>query len=144
MFTNPDVDDFKAYFFRDFPYTADGDYTGVTDADIQKGLDNAGMMINPGIISTQAKYTLLYLLLSAHLMVMELKTSSQGVAGSYSFLDSGKAAGSVSESIAIPQRILDNPELSMLCRTGYGAEYLFYLLPLLSGQIFTVHGMTKP
>ncbi len=30
-FVKPDVDDFKDYFFRDFPYTDDDDLTGVTD-----------------------------------------------------------------------------------------------------------------
>jgi hypothetical protein len=83
------------------------------------------------------------LLLSAHYMVMALRSSSQGMFGQYAFLLGSKGAGSVSEGQSIPQEILDNPTYSMLCKTTYGAKYLFNLLPVLKGASFTVCGGTS-
>lgn len=152
-FDKPNVPDFKAYFVRDFPYAPEdagsqgGDNRGldyVLDADINKALNRVELMLNEAIISTQAFYTECYLLLAAHNMVMSLRNSSQGVASQPEWLRVGKAAGAVSESQQIPQRILDNPQLAMLQRTGYGQEYLELIVPLLTGQIFWVPGRTLP
>lgn len=142
-FNNPTTDEFKAYFFRDFPYGSDIN-TSVTDQDIMNALSDADVNINQGLFMGQAAYTTAFLLLSAHYMVLSLRASSQGIAGQYNFLQGSKGVGSVSESFNIPQRILDNPEFSMLCKTNYGAKYLGFILPLLSGQIFTVCGGTQP
>jgi hypothetical protein len=85
-----------------------------------------------------------FLYLSAHYLVTDLKNSSQGVASQYDWLTTNKAAGSVSQGSSIPQRILDNPELAMLSKTGYGAKYLSLILPQLCGNIFTICGRTLP
>lgn len=137
---NPIVQDFKAYFTRDFPYGTTSDT--VNDLDIQKAIDECAIMINEDLFTSQDSYTLGFLNLSAHYMVTNLRNSSQGVMGQFSWLQSSKSVGSVSEAISIPQRILDNPELSMLAKTNYGAKFLFMILPQLTGQIFTVHGRT--
>lgn len=140
MFTNPTIADFKAYFNRDFPYGSTIDT--VMDDDITKALSEVLFNFNTSLFSTQSNYTLAYLLLAAHYLVTNLRNSSQGVAGQYSFLQSSRGVGSVSEGLSIPQRILDSPELAMLCKTNYGAKYVMLLLPQLSGQIFTVCGRT--
>jgi hypothetical protein len=144
-FIRPSVDDFKSFFVRDFPYGDDGDgLEFVLGADINKALLMTAAMLNEGLATDQDNFTLLYLLLSAHNMVISLRASSQGVASQPGWLQTGKSVGSVSESFAIPQRILDNPELALLTRTGYGQEYLGLILPLLSGQMFWVPGRTLP
>lgn len=152
-FVRPNVDQFKAYFVRDFPYGAQdggdqgGDNMGldfVLDQDINKALNRTFLMLNESLCSTQEFYDEVYLLLSAHNMVMNLRNASQGVASQPEWLRTGKAAGSVSESQQIPQRISDNPELAMLQRTGYGQEYLELILPLLTGAMFWVPGRTLP
>lgn len=140
MYTNPTVADFKGYFTRDFPYGATPDT--VQDADIQRGIDETALVINPALMGTQAFYTTCFLYLAAHMMVLNLRASSQGIAGNYDWLINSKGVGNVSEGISIPQRILDNPELAMLAKTPYGAKYLNLILPYLSGQVFTVHGRT--
>lgn len=99
---------------------------------------------NPGFFADQGSYTLGYLLLSAHYLVLNVRQSSQGLSGQFNFTQSGKGAGSVNEAFAIPQRILDNPEFAMLAKTNYGAQYLMLLLPQLSGQMFNVYGTTLP
>lgn len=142
MYTDPSVADFKAKFARDFPYGTNPDT--VNDSDITSALNDTTYMINPALFENQGIYTLGFLLLAAHFMVMNLRASSQGLVGSFEFIDASKSVGSVSESQSIPQRILDNPEFSMLAKTNYGAKYLFLILPLLSGQMFIVRGGTQP
>ena len=139
-YTLPTVAEFKTYFFRDFPY-GQGLNT-VIDQDIENAFSRASANINEGIFDTQSDFTLGYLLLSAHQLVTALRASSQGVQGAYNFLDASKSVGSVNESFAIPQRILDNPNFSMLAKTTYGAMYLEMVLPRIIGQIFPVEGGT--
>lgn len=142
-YLNPSVDDFKTYYYRDFPYGTDPE-TSVLDQDIAKSYGQVNFAINPGLFSNQENYTLGYLLLAAHWLVIDLRMASQGIAGKYSWLTTSKSVGSVSESFQIPQRILDNPELAQLSQTNYGAKYLQLLLPNLTGQMFNVFGRTLP
>lgn len=142
MFVNPSVSDFKSYFVRDFPYGATLDT--ITDTDITNAMQEAGILFNPGLWENQQTYTIGYLLLSAHFLVTNIRGSSQGLSGQFSWIQSSKAVGSVSESYSIPDRILANPEFAMLSKTTYGARYLFLILPLLSGQIFAIAGATHP
>lgn len=141
-FKKPSVDDFKEYFFRDFPYTADGDLTGVTDQDICKAQGEANINFNESLFSDQKTFSICFNYLTAHYLVTDLQNSSQGISGQYTWLESSRSVGSVSVSSSIPQRILDNPEFSMLSKTTYGAKFLALVLPLLSGQLFTVAGRT--
>lgn len=138
-YTNPSVPDFKAYFFRDFPYGSDVN-ENVLDADIANAMQMTNININQGLFAEQSDYNVGYLLLTAHYLVMNLRQSSQGLNGQFSFLEQSKGVGSVNSSFAIPQRILDNPNWSMLTKTNYGAQYIQILLPALTGQMYTVPG----
>lgn len=141
-FTNPTIADFKSHFFRDFPYgTA---MNSVQDADITKAISEANFNFNPGLFDTQENYSLGFLYLTAHYLVMDLRASAQGIQGNYPWLSQSKSVGSVSESSAIPERILANPILAMLSKTYYGAKYLSLVLPKLVGNIGIVGGATQP
>lgn len=141
-YVNPDEDDFKEYFVRDFPYgSAD---TQVMDSDITRALGVAAFNFNSALYSSQTEYTLGFLLLTAHYLVTNLRNSSQGIAGNYSFLEASKSVGPIAQSFSIPQRVLDDPQLAMLAKTTYGAEFLQLILPRLIGQIFSVCGGTNP
>lgn len=142
-FENPSVADFKTYFNRDFPYGTDI-ATSVTDEDIARAFQETNVNFNQDLWGDQGSYNVGYLLLSAHMLVMNLRSSSQGLSGQFGWLQSGKSVGSVSESFSIPQRILDNPEFAILSKTTYGARYLALLLPQLAGQVYTVCGSTRP
>lgn len=142
-YTNPTVADFKAYFFRDFPFGDDPE-TSVTDADITKAFGQTDVNINQALFSSQASYNIGYLLLAAHYLVTDMTMSTQGLNGQYSFLEQSKSVGSVSQSFAIPQYILDYPYMAMLTKTNYGAKYVQLLLPQLAGNMFSVHGSTRP
>lgn len=142
MFTNPTVTDFKDFFVRDFPYGATT--STIMDADILRAITEAGITINPCFFTSQGAYQIGFLYLAAHFLVTNIRNSSQGISGNYEWLQSSKSVGSVSEGISIPQRILENPAFAMLSKTAYGAKYLYLILPQLSGNVFTVQGMTKP
>ena len=140
-FVKPTVGDFKTYFFRDFPYNLDPNL-GVTDLDITKAMGEADMIINDQLVGTQEDYNKIYLLLTAHYLVMDLRMAGQGINGNYSWITSSKSVGSVSEGYAIPNIFLDNPLLSMLAKTNYGAKYLNLIYTNFIGSMFTVGGRT--
>lgn len=139
---NPSVDDFKTYFIRDFPFGTDIS-TSILDTDIVKAFNQVNAMINQNLFDNQGTYTIGYLLLSAHFLVINLRASSQGISGQFSWLQNSRGAGSVSEGIAIPQRILDNPGFSMLSKTNYGAQFLEMIIPQICGNMFIACGHTK-
>lgn len=141
-FIYPDIPTFQAYFTRDFPYGTDPN-TSVLDTDIAKAYGQVNFLINSALFSNQENFTLGYLWLAAHYLVIDLRASSQGIAGRYNWLEASKGVGNVNSGFAIPQRILDNPTMAMLSQTRYGAKYLELLLPGLSGQIFIAPGHTK-
>ncbi len=142
-FDNPSVADFKAFFTRDFPYGTDPN-VAVLDGDIAKAFQFTNVNMNQGLFQDQAAYSIGYYLLSAHYLVMNLRASSQGLNGQFTFLEQSKSAGSVSASYAIPQRVLDNPDWAMLMKTNYGAQFLQMIIPQLCGQVYSVHGSTRP
>lgn len=133
---------FKTYFFRDFPY---GNTTmTVMDVDIRNALIQATCFLNKSLFCSTGTYNLNILLLAAHFLVMSLRASAQGISGTFAWMTTSKSVGSVSESYQIPDRIMENPEFAMLTKTTYGAQFLFNILPELTGQIFVVAGRTLP
>ena len=100
--------------------------------------------MNQALWPDQSSYSIGYNLLSAHYLTMNLLASSQGINGAFAFLEASKGIGSVSQGFAIPQRVLDNPDWAMLCKTNYGAQYLQLILPQMAGQMFVACGGTRP
>lgn len=133
---------FKNYFVRDFPYGTTSDK--VTDADITKALGQAAFNFNEALFGSQTEFNIGFCYLTAHYLVIDLQTSSQGLSGSFAWLEASKAVGSVSQSFSIPQQVLDHPVYSMLSKTNYGAKFLSLMLPRLVGQIFVSFGGTTP
>lgn len=118
--------------------------TQVLDSDVTSAFTYTNTNINQALFPDQGTYTLAYNLLSAHYLVLNLRSSSQGINGQYNFLQAGKGVGSVSESFSIPERILANPYWTMLTKTNYGARYLEIILPQLTGQVWNAFGTTLP
>ena len=141
-FIVPVAADFKVYFTRDFPYGDSSDY--VMDSDISKAITEAGFNFNESFYENQEQYSMGYLYLTAHYLVMDLRASSQGISGNYSWLTSSKSVGSVSEGISIPDFILANPSLAMYSKTYYGTKFLSLILPHLVGPFFASYGGTQP
>lgn len=142
-FLNPSIADFKTQFFRDFPFGIDIN-TSILDQDILNAFAVVNVNFNPSLFADQKSYALGYNLLTAHYLVLNIRQSTQGINGQFNFGQQSKGVGAVNEAFAIPQRILDNPEFAMLSKTNYGAQFLMLILPQLTGQIFSVHGSTRP
>lgn len=141
-FLFPTVAQFKSYFFRDFPYGTDPT-TSILDQDISNALQCAENDFPQGLFTTQGDFTQGVLLLSAHWLYMNIKAAG-GLSAQPNWVQTAKAVGNVSESFQVPQYIMDNPQLAMLSQTWYGKQYLFQILPRLSGQMWSMHGRTKP
>lgn len=141
-YVQPTIVDFQQYFSRDFPYGTTPNT--VMDSDILKAQNQANANFNEGLFPNQGVYFIGFNLLTAHYLVMNLRQSSQGTSGQFTWNANSHSVGSVSESLSIPQRILDNPEFSFFTKTNYGTEYLMMVLPYLSGQMFAICGRTNP
>ncbi len=142
-YNNPAVIDFQNQFVRDFPYGTDPN-TQVLSSDIAYAFQMANLAINPCLWPDQGSYTMGYLLLAAHFLVLNLRASSQGLNGQWNWAQNSKAVGAVNEGFEIPERIKQNPDFMQYYKTNYGAQYMNLLWPQLAGQIFTVFERTKP
>lgn len=134
---NPSVQDFKDYFVRDFPYGTDP-ATSILDSDIAKAYQLTNMTIYTGFCVVQSSWNVVYLLLSAHYLVTNIRSSSQGLNGSGALLAQSKSVGSVSTSYALPQTLSEDPAFAQYATTAYGMEYLNLVMPYLRGAMFTV------
>lgn len=137
------VAQFKVQFSRDFPYGTDPSIA-VLDSDITNAFNLVDITINQGLWGSQTAYLIAYGYLAAHFLVLALRAGSQGLNGQYNWAQNSKSVGGVSEGFTIPQRLIDNPDFMAYSKTNYGAMYLNLLWPLLSGQVFTVCGSTRP
>lgn len=145
MFSAVTVSEFKTRFDRDFSYAVDQtDMSRVRDVDITRALASAGMNFNEALWLNQANFAEAYLLLAAHFLCVNLLNSSQGLGSQSTWLLSQKHASSVGAANAIPEQVCEDPFLSRLATTGYGAEYLFLLAPLLVGNVAVVAGYSHP
>ena len=144
MYINPDYQTFASYFYRDFPFNNSDPNTGVLELDVNNAFQMTNFNINQALFSCQSNYTTGYLLLSAHYLVSNLRNSSQGINGKFTWLEQSKGVGAVNSSYAIPQRILDNPYWTQLVTTTYGQQYLQLLMPQLTGAMTISYGRTLP
>lgn len=144
-FTNPAVTDFKSQFTRDFPYGTDINTT-ILDSDITSAFLSTNVNCSPALqsmVADQGSYTLIYNLFAAHYLVINIRSSSQGINGQYNFLQNSKGVGQVNEAFSIPPRVTENTYWEQFYKTNYGASAMALILPQLGGNIFTVYGTTR-
>lgn len=142
MFTNPTIEEFENYYFRDFPFGSDPNEHIITE-DIQKAFDQAECQINPQLFCSQKEYNTGYFSLAAHYLVLNIQASSQGISGRFEWATNSKSVGSVSVGNAIPSSITDNPQFAWLTTTNYGLNYLMIIYPRLHGNMFITIGKTQ-
>lgn len=116
----------------------------VQPQDITNAFAEAQVVFNQGLFGSDAQITLAYLYLTAHYLVNDLRTSSQGIESTGSFAVASKSVGNMSESYAIPDRYKENPQLQFFTTTGYGMKFLSMVLPNLVGNIGAICAMTNP
>jgi len=123
---------------------ADDIYNYILDADINKAFKEAQIIFNQGLFGSDEQLTLGYLYLTAHYLVLDLKTAQQGITGAGSFAVSSRSVGNVSESYAIPEAFTADPVLSYFTKTQYGQKYMSMILPNLVGNVQAITGATQP
>lgn len=148
MCTKPTIEEFKNYFYRDFPFVADINNPNmdeeILDQDIQKSIDESICMFNDGLFNDEDCCRTAFLYLTAHNLVEDIRNSSSGISGSFDGLLSSKSVGSVSSSFQFPQSLLNEPTYMMLSKTTYGAKYLNMIYPRMRGAVFAISGGTQP
>jgi len=117
----------------------------VNDFDIANALNDATVFnVSQELLGSQAAFTRAYLLLAAHYLCKNLLASGMGVGGKAEWLTQTKTVGPITESFAIPDRILKSPILSKLSVTTYGAQFLEFMAPQLIGNFATYNRITQP
>lgn len=148
----PTLAEFKAHFYRDFPYAVpasgvggdDTDKTKVINADITNAINMANINMNQALFPTLAVFQTAFMYAAAHYLVTNLKTSNQGLFSQFTWNTNQKTVGGVQESFQIPESISKSPWLSHFSQTRYGAQYLSIIAPLLTGNVALVCGATTP
>lgn len=143
--TAPTIAAFKEYFARDFNYAPASDplNTGyIIDADISKAIAEAGFNFNAGLGGTDGQVTAMFMYLTAHFLVTNIKLSSKGLASQGAGILQSTSVGSVSVNYAIPEKYLKSPILAQYTTTGYGMKYLEMVMKYLVGRVNNVAGTT--
>ena len=125
----PTVDDFKAFFNRDFIY-GDGLNT-VQDNDITRALCEAPMMFNGSLFESIGIQRTAFLYLSAHIMVRNVQAAGglravnagKGAQNQGAFALSAATVGGVSTTAAIPDWATMDDIAQELSLTDYGKRY---------------------
>lgn len=139
-YINPSVSDFKSYFIRDFPYAPSGetDLKYVLDSDIDKAINECINRISESFFNNQLTYTEGFLYLTAHLLYTNLLSASSGISNNSTSLTTSKTVGSVSESYAVPDWMLEHVKTTEFSKSPYGIKYyslIYAKLVALSFQI---------
>lgn len=158
--------DGKAYFTGDEVYVEPNFYTSLTDgnmtqppnedwqltnnstdnyisdADIERAFTEARVNFNPNLFTDDATAIMVFCYVAAHYLVIDLNNAQNPLALGFMGFTQSKSVGSVSESYAVPQWMLNNPILSGYAQTGYGRKYLSLIQPYMVGNIIFTPGCT--
>lgn len=110
------------------------------DSDIINAIAEASVNFNKGLFADCCTAKLVFLYLVAYYLTVDFQNAMSPMGGGG--LVQSKSVGSVSESYAIPQWMLNNPSYSMYAQNGYGRKYLSLIRPYLLGNIILSKGRT--
>lgn len=139
----PSVQDFKDQFFRDFPYAPDSDADNidfVTDRDINNAITEALNNFSSTLFGDST--TIIFLYLTAHLMVCNIRNSSMGLSSQAKFPLESTSVGGVSIANNINERFSSDPIFAGYLTTGYGKKYLDLVYPFTIGNVGISCGRT--
>ena len=115
----------------------------IQDSDIERAFEEAQLSYNQGLFGTDAEVTLVYLYITAHYLVLDLRAASQGVESSSDFNVQSRSVGNVSESYSIPDIYVNDPNFSFYTKTQYGLKFLSFAVPRMQGNVVSVPGGTR-
>lgn len=110
------------------------------DSDILNAVAEASVNFNEGLFPDATTAKLVFLYLVAYYLTIDFQNAMAAMGGGG--IVQSKSVGSVSESYAIPQWMLNNPSFSMYSQNGYGRKYLSLIRPYLLGNIILSQGRT--
>lgn len=126
------TEDWKVYNGNVLNYTQ--------DSDILNAIAEASVNFNQGLFGDCCTAKLVFLYLVAFYLTLDFQNAMAPMGGGG--IVQSKSVGSVSESYAIPQWMLNNPSYSMYAVNGYGRKYLSLIRPYLLGTIILSKGRT--
>jgi len=110
------------------------------DSDILNAIAEASVNFNEGLFTDKCTAKLVFLYLVAYYLTVDFQNAMSPMGGGG--IVQSKSVGSVSESYAIPQWMLNNPSYGMYAVNGYGRKYLSLIRPYLLGTIILSKGRT--
>lgn len=134
--TPPTVAEFKANFYRDFPYAPDSDPNNlnfVTNTDIQNAINQGQANFNCTLFGTQT--TPIFMYLAAHTLVLAIRNAQMGLNSQAKFPLNSSSVGSVSISNNINEVFANDPMFAGYLKTGYGQIYLDMVYPFTIGRV---------
>lgn len=144
------VAEFKTKFARNFVFGSGLD--SVRDADIQGAMDEALLLYNPSLFSTEDGKQAFYYA-AAHFLVVNIQTAGglsadvtdQGIKNRSNGVIVNKTVGQVSVTYEPPpDRIKKITALLPFWETEYGKRYVMMLVPKLCGNVGVVDGPVDP
>lgn len=114
----------------------------IQDVDITKAFTEAQVVLNQELYASDDIIQLVYLYLTAHYLVHDIRAGLAGVSAQAQFPTASKSVGSVSESFAVPRAYTDNPIYSFYTQSAYGMKFLSLTLPAMVGNVGAVGGAT--
>lgn len=114
----------------------------IQDSDILRAFNEAKVNFNAALFGDDDMVKMVFLYLAAHYLVIDLNNAMNPLAVGFMGFTQSKSVGSVSESYAVPQWMLNNRTLSAYAQTGYGRKYLSLIQPYLIGNLIFVPGRT--
>ena len=112
----------------------------ISDADISRAFTEAKINFNPKLFPKCDEGRMAFCYLAAHYLVIDLNNALNPFSLGGMGLTQSKSVGSVSESYAIPQWIMNDKNLGLYAQTGYGRKYLSLIIPKLHGNIIFTKG----
>jgi hypothetical protein len=143
MYQYPGPEEFKAYFDRN-QFAYGDEYPAVRDKDISAAMGEARAMFNPDLYPDQETFSLAFLYLAAHFLACDIDAAESGGLGGAGFAQTSRSADGISESIAVPDWVTQDPGLSLLIGTYFGRKYITIALRYSDGVVFVVGGATLP
>lgn len=150
-YTTPTIDEFKIQFARDFAFNIPANMTGddssldkVRGVDITNAQLQAAIVVNPGLIESQALFSFWMNVVTAHFLATNIQASSQGLGSAASWLTASKAVGEIREAYLVPKKVRESVLLSGLMQTQYGKQFVVAMSARLIGNIQIVPGTTLP
>lgn len=114
----------------------------ISDNDILRAFAEAKINFNPGFFKDDDTAIMVFCYLAAHYLVIDLNNAQNPLGLGFMGFTQSKSVGSVSESYAVPQWMLNNQVLSAYAQTCYGRKYLSLIQPYLIGNIMLIPGRT--